>query len=69
MQEQDIYAFAKDLLAKNPDKANTPLGRQLQQILESGDYAKGKDVANNLCKTYGIGKEDFTKRAASFFGF
>lgn len=69
MQEKDIYEFAKTLLAQNPDKANTPLGKKLLQILESGDYAEGKKVANNLCESYGMSRQDFTQKAEKFFGF
>lgn len=64
----DIYEFAKDLLAKNPDKANTPLGKQLLDILETKDYAKGEQLGNNICKTYNIDKEEALQNGRQFFG-
>lgn len=64
----DIYDFARDLLAKNPDKANTPLGRQLSEILDSKDYSKGEQLGRNICNTYGVKPEDAYNRGKSFFG-
>lgn len=65
----DIYDFAKDLLAKNPDKANTPLGKQLSQILESKDYSAGEQLGQNICKTYNVKPEDAIAQGKRFFGF
>lgn len=64
----DIYEFARDLLRKNPDKANSPLGKQLQQILDSKDYAAGEQLGRNLCNTYGVDPQKAYEQGKSFFG-
>lgn len=64
----DIYDFALNLLNQNPDKANTPLGRQLRQILESKDYSAGEELGKNLCNTYGVDPNDAVSKGKSFFG-
>lgn len=58
----DIYQFAQNLLNSNPDKANSPLGQQLQELLKSRDSAKGEQLANNILSTYGVSKEEAMKK-------
>lgn len=69
MNDQAIFNFAKMMLAKNPQEANTPLGKELSGILESGDYQRGQQIGNNLCQTYGERKENAIQMAQKFFGF
>lgn len=64
----DVYAFAIDLLKKNPDKANTPLGKQLMQILDSKDYDAGEKLGQNICNTYGVDPEEAYNQGKTFFG-
>lgn len=65
----DIYDFAMNLLQKNPDKANSPLGRELMRVIESRDYTKGAKMGENILQTYGVSKEDAISFGKSFFGF
>lgn len=64
----DIYDFALNLLRQNPEKADTPLGRQLMQILESKDYSAGEQLGKNLCNTYGVDPKTCYEKGKSFFG-
>lgn len=68
MKDQMIFNLARTMLAKNPQAANSPLGKELAGILESGDTARGQEIANNLCQTYGAKKEDAIQKACGFFG-
>lgn len=68
MNEKDIYAFAINLLQKNPDKANTPLGKQLMQILESRDYKAGEELGRNLCNSYGVDPSKAVPQGLKLFG-
>lgn len=63
----DIKQFALNMLKNNPNFQNNPLAENCIQALETGDNQKGEDIANNLCQTYGISKEDAIKQAKKFF--
>lgn len=64
----DLYSFALNMLNNNPEKANSPLGRQLRAILESRDDAKGQELASNLCHSYGWNEEEMINKGKSQFG-
>lgn len=59
--------FAISMIKKNPNIANNPQAKEYISILESGDSAKGEEVARNICNTYGVSPEDGIKQAKSFF--
>lgn len=56
-----------NLLAQNPNIANNPNAQEFIQVIQNGDSVKGAQIAQNLCDTYGISKEDAIKNAKSFF--
>lgn len=58
---------ALNLLAQNPNIANNPNAREFIQVIQNGDSVKGAQIAQNLCDTYGISREDAIKNAKSFF--
>lgn len=59
--------MALNLLAQNPNIANNPNAQEFIQVIQNGDSVKGAQIAQNLCDTYGISKEDAIKNAKSFF--
>lgn len=59
--------FVISMIKKNPQIANNPQAQEYLKILESGDSARGEEVARNLCETYGVSQEDGVKQAKSFF--
>lgn len=69
MNDQMIFNLARNMLANNPEAANSPLGKELSNILETGDYQRGQQIGNNLCQTYGDTKETACEKAKKFFGF
>lgn len=63
-----LMQFALNKIASNPDIANNPRNKELISIIQNGDSIKGEQVANNLCESYGLNKDEALKQAASFFG-
>lgn len=59
--------MALNLLAQNPNIANNPNAQEFIRVIQNGDSVKGAQIAQNLCDTYGISKEDAIKNAKSFF--
>lgn len=63
----DITNFAMTLLSRNPQIANNPTAKNMIDVIQSGDSKKGQEIAQNLCDTYGVSKEDAIGRAKQFF--
>lgn len=59
--------FALQMMLKNSNAQNTPMGREFMDILQSGDEQRGIQLANNLCQTYGESKENAINKARNFF--
>lgn len=62
-----IKGFAMQMLANNPNVANNPEAQQLLQVIQSGDAQRGQQVADNICKMYGVSREDAIMQAKKFF--
>lgn len=54
-------------IQNSPQIANSPQARELIQILQSGDVARGEQMAMNICNSYGVTKEDGYSQARNFF--
>lgn len=63
----DITNFAMTLLSRNPQIANNPTAKNMIDVIQSGDSKKGQEIAQNLCDTYGVRKEDAINQAKQFF--
>lgn len=63
----NLEQLAMLLLQKNPKVANSPQGQQFMEILKSGDTAKGEQMAQNFCNSYGVKPEDAYNQARKFF--
>lgn len=63
-----INSLLNQLLAKRPDVAGNPRYMEMINIIKNNDSKKGQEIANNLCETYGVSKEDALAQAKSFFG-
>lgn len=62
-----IRGFALQMLSNNPNIANNPEAQQLLEVIKNGDNQRGQQVADNICKTYGISREDAIMQAKRFF--
>lgn len=63
-----IANFAMNLLQRNPRVANNPQAQKLMEIIQNGDNQQGEKMAENLCETYGMTKDQALTEAKKFFG-
>lgn len=56
------------VLQRNPNVRNNPQAQEYLNVISSGDSQKGQQIAENLCKTYGMTKEQAIAQAKGFFG-
>lgn len=62
-----ILNLAMTMINNNPQIANNPQAKSMIEVIQSGDAERGRQIAENLCNTYGVSKEDAVKQAKSFF--
>lgn len=62
-----IMNLAMRMINQNPQIANNPQAKSMIDVIRSGDSERGKQIAENLCNTYGVNKEDAINQAKSFF--
>lgn len=63
----DMISFALNLLSQNPNIRSNPQMQNMLQVIQSRDSVRGQQIAENLCNTYGISKEDAISNARNFF--
>lgn len=59
--------FALGLINQNPNVANNPQAQEYLGVIQSGDAQKGTEIANNICKSYGMTPQEALERAKQFF--
>lgn len=60
--------FALRLISRNPNIANNPSAQQLLQVVQENDSTKGAQIAQNICDSYGITREQAIQEAKRLFG-
>lgn len=60
--------FALNLISRNPRFANNPQAQRMLDVIRSNDIQQGQMIAENLCQTYGVTKEEAISNARTFFG-
>lgn len=68
MPNFDPRQMAMNLLMRNPAIANNPQAQSLIEVIQNGDSERGKQIADNLCQTYGVTREEAIGKAKNFFG-
>jgi hypothetical protein len=68
MTQNPLIFFAMNLINRNPQVANNPMARQLIQVIQSGNETQGQQIAENLCQSYGISRDQALTDAKRFFG-
>lgn len=63
----NMINFAMTLLSRNPQIANNPTAKNMIEVIQSNDSKRGQEIAENLCSTYGVKKEDAISQAKQFF--
>lgn len=59
--------FAMQMIKNNPNVANNPRAQEMIAIIQNGDAAKGQELAQNLCATYGDTPDQAFAKAKKFF--
>lgn len=65
MISQCIQQMAMKILKENPNIANNPNAQSMINVIQSGDGKKGQEIAENICKSMGVSKEDVEKAIIS----
>lgn len=65
----NLMNFAMGIISKNPQIANNPNAREMIKVIQSGDFKRGQQIAQNLCQSNGTTPEEAVKQACGFFGF
>lgn len=63
----DPRMFAMNVLRRSPSIAQNQRNQDLLQVIESGDDTRGQQIAENLCKTYGVTPQEAVDMATNFF--
>ena len=58
MAQNKMIQFAMNLINRNPKIANNPMAQELIGIIQNGSEQRGEMIAENLCKSYGVTKEE-----------
>lgn len=58
----------QSLIANNPAIANNPNVQSYISVIQNNDQTKGEEIANNMCQSMGISREEAVARAKAFFG-
>lgn len=67
MPSFDLRSLAMNLISQNPAIANNPRAQDFIQVIRNGDSRRGQQIADNLCQTYGVSREDAIRSAKEFF--
>ncbi len=68
MQNNPMAGLLDQLLQRNPQIQTNPLAKNMMNVLQNGDAAKGEEIARNLCQSYGVSPEQAYNMAMQFFG-
>lgn len=63
----DPRQFALNMLMRNPNVANNPNTQYMASLIQNGNSEQGKQVAENICRTYGVTPDQALQRAKQFF--
>lgn len=47
---------------------NNPMAMGMLDVIESGDASKGEQMADNICKSMGISRDEAISQARRYFG-
>lgn len=65
--QTNIQQFALNLINRNPQIAKNPKAQEMIDVIRRGDANAGMQIANNICNTYGISREQAVQDASKFF--
>lgn len=62
-----IEMMLQTLLQQRPDLQNNPTTMEMINIIRTGDSKRGEEIANNICRSYGMTREQALSQAQSMF--
>lgn len=63
-----VNTLLQGLMANNPAIANNPNAQNYLNVIQNNDSVKGEQIANNMCQSMGMSREEALARAKAFFG-
>jgi len=66
MGSPNLNLMLNFLIKNNPQIQNNPMAQSMLSIIQNGDSMQGEQIANNLCKTYGVTREQAVKQAENW---
>ena len=70
MNEEQMLIFARNMIQRNQGNIpNTPWAQAAVNAIMNGDVKAGASIADNLCNTYGVSREDALKQASQSIKF
>lgn len=60
--------FMLKALMAHPAVRNNPMAQQMMNVIITDDNVTGQQIANNICKSYGMSREQMVQQAMNFFG-
>lgn len=67
MPNFDVRQMAMNVISRNPAIANNPRAQEYLQVIQNGDSHRGQQIADNLCQSFGVSREDALRQAKQFF--
>lgn len=66
--EQGLLLYAQNLIRNNKNSLpNAPWVKGAVEAIMSGDATKGAEIANNLCSSFGVSREDAVRQSMQEF--
>lgn len=69
MIDPKVAFFMSNQVKRNPQIANSDMGQNFLNILQSGDENAGINLANNILQSYNISREEGLGVAMKMFHF
>jgi len=54
------------MLQRNPQIQNNPQIAEMMRVIQSGDTVRGSQLADNICKTYGLTRDQAFNQAQNW---
>lgn len=59
--------FMQQRMQSDPRFAGNQMAQEFMDILKSGDATRGAQMADNICQSYGVSREDALKQSRQYF--
>lgn len=64
----NLINFAMNIILNSPNIRNNPQAQEMINVIKNNDSVRGQQIAENLCKTYGISTQEALNQAKRKFG-